>query len=85
MAQLADIVNIFCQTMVPRKKHKFIFIPCDVFIIYFTGWEEGEVGGGRACWRGWVMGPLYLCFIVFADDHLARKFVYFTVCLLLVG
>ena len=34
-----------------------------------------------------VMGPLYLCFIVFADDHLARKFVYFTVCLwlLLVG
>ena len=27
------------------------------------------------------MGPLYLYFIVFADDHLARKFVYFTVCL----
>ena len=31
------------------------------------------------------MGPLYLSFIVFADDHLARKFVYFTLCLLLVG
>ena len=37
-------------------------------------------GGGRGCWRGCVMGPLYLGFIVFADDHLARKFVYFTVC-----
>ena len=40
-----------------------------------------EVGGDVGGAGYWVMGPLYLCFIVFADDHLARNFVYFTVCL----
>ena len=81
MAQLADIVNIFCQT---KKKQIHLHLPriCKIFkMIYFTGWRWG----GRGCWRGSLMGPLYLCFIVFADDHLARKFVYFTLCLLLVG
>ena len=79
MAQLADIVNIFCQTK--KKTNSSSSNLTFIYKIFSRMW------GGRGCWRGWVMGPLYLCFIVFADDHLARKFVYFTVCLwlLLVG
>ena len=72
MAQLADIVNIFCQTK--KKTNSSSSNPRFLLNIFQDGrWWEGMLGG---C----VMGPLYLGFIVFADDHLARKFVYFTVC-----
>ena len=70
-------ISWYCQYFLPdQEKHKFIFI--FIWCIYNIFYR---MGGGRGCWRGWVMGPLYSCFIVFADDHLARKFVYFTVCL----
>ena len=47
MAQLADIVNIFCQTKKKKtNSSSSSYDRYDGFIIYFTGWEvEGRLEG----------------------------------------